>query len=73
MVESGNDADLAQEAVGAEAGSQLGMQDLDRDLPAVPQVLGEEHRGHAAAADLRLDGVAVRECKLEAGEEVGGH
>ena len=35
------------------------MQDLDRDLTVVLQVLRQVDRRHAAAANLTLDGVAV--------------
>jgi hypothetical protein len=37
------------------------MEDLDRDLPVVLEVLGQEHGSHAAPADLALDRVAVNE------------
>jgi hypothetical protein len=37
----------------------FGVQDVDRDSAAVPQVLGEVHRGHPAGAELALDHVAV--------------
>ena len=53
--------DLAQEALGADDGGELGAEDLDRDLAVVLQVLGEVDRGHAALADLPLDAVAVAE------------
>ena len=35
MAELGRDLDLAQEALGAEHGGELGPQDLDRDLAAM--------------------------------------
>jgi hypothetical protein len=35
------------------------MQDLDRDRPAVLDILGEVDRRHAAAADLSIDPVPV--------------
>ena len=49
----------AQEPVGAEDGGKLGLEDLERDLAVVLEVLGEVHRGHAALAELTLDAVAV--------------
>ena len=70
VLELGRDLDLAQEPVGPEGGGELRVQDLDRDLAAVLQVLGQEDRGHAAAADLRLDGVAVGKGRLQALKEI---
>ena len=40
---------------------ELGVEDLDGDLAAVLQVLGEVDGGHAALAELALDAVAVAE------------
>ena len=50
---------------------EFGPQHLDGDLAVVLQVLGEVDRGHAARANLPLDGVAVGEGGGEAGELVG--
>ena len=58
---AGGDPDLAGEPVGAEQGAQLGAEHLDRHLAAVPQVVGQVDRGHAAVAELAEDGVAVGE------------
>ena len=71
MLEPRGDADLAQEALGPERVSQLGMQDLERHRPVVPEVPGEIDRGHAAAAELALDHVAVGQRGLEAGSDLG--
>ena len=60
MAEPGGDLDLAQEALGAERGRQLGVEDLERDLAVVPEVLGEVDRGHPAAAELALERIAGR-------------
>ncbi len=49
---------------GAQHGRQLGLQDLERDLAIVLEVLGEVHRGHAALAQFPLDAVAVGEAAL---------
>ena len=59
MLEPGGELDLALEALGAEGGSQLGVEDLERDRAVVPEVLGEVDRGHAAPAELTLEPVAV--------------
>jgi hypothetical protein len=51
---------------GPQAGGQLGAEDLDGHLAIMLQVLGQVDRGHAAAADLVLDGVSVSEGLSEA-------
>ena len=61
MLQPGGEADLALEAVGAERGGELGEEDLERDGAVVAEVVGEVDDGHAAAAELALDGVAVGE------------
>ena len=47
--------DLAQKALGAERGGELGLEHLERDRAAVLEVAGEVDRGHAAAAELALE------------------
>ena len=59
VLEPGGELDLALEALGAERGGQLGMEDLERDRPVVLQVVGEIDRGHAPAPELALERVAV--------------
>ena len=59
MLEPGGEPDLALEALGAERGGELGMEHLERDRAVVPEVLGEVDRGHAPAAELALERVAV--------------
>jgi hypothetical protein len=61
VLEAGREADLAQEALAAKLGSEVGTEELERDQPVVLQVAGEPDRGHAAAPELALDPVAVRE------------
>ena len=46
--------------------ARSGIEDLDRDLPVVLQVLGQVDRGHAAAADLAFDAVAISKGRPEA-------
>ena len=58
--------DLGQEPLGAEDGAQLRPQHLERDLPVVPQVVGEVDGGHAALPQLPLEAVAVGEGAGEA-------
>ncbi len=71
MLQVGGDLDLGQEAIAADDGAELGVEDLDRDLAAVLQVLGEVDGGHAALAELALEAVAVRQCYLEPIEQLG--
>ena len=51
--------DLLHEALGAEHGGELGLEDLDRDLAIVLEVFGQIHGGHAALPERALDAVAV--------------
>ena len=46
---------------------ELRVEDLDRDLAAVLQVLGEVDGGHAALAELALEAVAVGQGGREPG------
>jgi len=59
MLQIGGDLDLGQEPIGAEHGSELGLENLHRDLAVVFQVLREIHSRHAALPQLPLDAVAV--------------
>ncbi len=64
--EARGDLDLGEEAVAADDGTQLGMQDLDGDLAGVLQVFGEVDGGHAALAQLPLEAIAVGEGSAQA-------
>jgi hypothetical protein len=72
MLQPRGDADLAGEAVDAERGGELAPKDLHRDLAPVLQVLGHEHSGHAALAQLALDAVGGAEGALELAGQIGG-
>ena len=71
MGEAGRQSDLAQEAVGADLGGDLGTEDLDGDLAIVAEVVGQVDHGHAAFAKLSFDGVAAGERGCKTGLEVG--
>ena len=71
MLEPCGEPDLAQEPVGAETGGQLGPEDLDRNRAIVAEVVRAVDHGHAAAAELPLDPVAVGERGGKAGGGVG--
>lgn len=66
------DADLLEKTVGPDDRCQVGVQYLEGHAPVVPQVMGQEHRGHSPAPDLLLHPVAVRQSGLEAGKLVRG-
>ena len=55
MREAGGDPDLLEEALAAEDGGELGMEDLDGDVAIVPESWARSTRGHAAAAQLALE------------------
>jgi hypothetical protein len=50
---------------------QLGVQDLQRDLALVLQVIGQVDRGHPACTELALDAVPTFEGRVEAGDGIG--
>ena len=54
-----------------DAGRQLWPQHFDCHSTIMPEILGGEDARHAAAAKLRLDGVASSQGGLEAGLKVG--
>ena len=60
VLEPGGDLDFAEEALRPQRLGQGGMQHLERDRARVPKILGQVHRGHAPAAQLALQHVAVR-------------
>ena len=47
--------DLGEEPLGAERGAEVRMQDLDRDVAVVLEVVREIDGRHAAGAELALD------------------
>ena len=60
MREVSGDLDLAEKPLGTDGGGEFGPQDLHGNPAVVLQVPCEIDRGHAAAADFLLYGVAVR-------------
>jgi hypothetical protein len=61
MLEPGGELDLALEPLGAEGGGELGEEDLEGDRAVVAEILGQVDDGHATAAELALERVAVGE------------
>src|SRR5437870_12270742 len=70
MLQCRGDADLAEEALGAERGGDLGPEGLDRDLPTVLQVAGEQDPRHPATTDFPFDRVALAQRTLQERDEV---
>jgi hypothetical protein len=66
-------ADLREEALRPDYGGQLGLQDLERDLPVVLDVLGQIDRRHAALTELPLDAVLAVQCGFQASGVAFGH
>ena len=71
MLQRGRRLDLDHEPLGAEHRGEFGLEDLDRDLAVVLEVLGEVDRRHAAGAELALDAVAVGQSSGEPGRGIG--
>src|SRR2546422_3796586 len=71
MSEARRDLDLPQEPLGADRGCELAPEHLDRHLAVVLPVLREVHGRHAAATELAVNGVTVRERRGEGGVRFG--
>jgi hypothetical protein len=59
--EPGRDADLAEKTPRLIGVTAVGKEYLEGHLSAVLQILRQIHRSHAAAADLFLDAISVRQ------------
>ena len=70
VLEGLDEPDLAREAVGAEGVAQVGVQDLERDLPIAFDLMREIHGRHAAGAELLLEQVAAREGRVQLRDRV---
>ena len=71
MREVGRGFDLGQETLGTDHGSEFRLQNFERHLAVVLQVVGQVDRGHAALTEFALDGVAAFESRVEAGDGIG--
>ena len=61
MDQTGGEVNLPAEALGAESRRDLGAQDLDRDRPIQPGIVGQQHGSHTPATKLLLHIEAVLE------------
>src|SRR5829696_20489 len=80
MAEPGRDADLAEEAIGTEHRTELGVEHLERHLTLMAEVFGQVDRGHASAPQLALEYVPIRQGGRQSrgnvaqrGSELGGN
>ncbi len=71
VLQRGGELDLAAEALGIDAGRELGGQHLDDDAAAQRHLFGQEHAAHTAAAELPLDPVGRSDGLLELLSQVG--
>ena len=55
MLQAREEGDLAPKALGRLTVRDLGVDELDRDLAVVPNVVRAIDGGHAAATDLAID------------------
>lgn len=70
MLQVRGDADFAEEPIGAEHGAELGVEELDRHMSLVPDIIREIDGRHAAGANLAFDRVPVGE-SFGQSQEVG--
>ncbi len=71
VLQAGGEPDFTLEAFGTERRRQLRVHHLQGHLAVVPEVAGQVDRGHAPAAELALEEVAVAEGVLELAWDVG--
>ena len=71
VAQVGCGGDLAQEALPAQDGGELGAEHLDGDLAPVLEVLGQVDDRHPSRAELALEVVAVGKGGPKPREDVG--
>jgi len=71
VLQPGAEPDLAEEPVGAQHLSQVGMEDFEGYRPIMLEVVRQENRGHTAAPQLAVDPVAVGQRRLKAIQQIG--
>ena len=57
--EVGRRRDLCQEPLGSHYRREFGLEDLERDVTLMLQVVGQVDRGHTALTEFGLDAVAT--------------
>ena len=72
MLEVGGGLDLSEESLRTYHSREFRLEDLERNVAVVLEVLGQVHSGHASLAQLTLDGVTALEGCVQTGDGVGG-
>jgi hypothetical protein len=60
VLKPGSGPDLGEEPLCAYGSRKLWAKDLESDLAAMPEIVGQVHCGHPAFTELTLDAVAAR-------------
>jgi hypothetical protein len=59
VLQASGGPDFPLEAFWTECGGEVWMHDLQRNWAVVPEIVGQEYRGHATAPKLLFDAVAI--------------
>ena len=62
MLQTSGRANLGEESLASQRGTEIGMENFDRYVAAVPEIVREVYRRHPTLAKLTLDSVLVGEC-----------
>ena len=65
MRETRGQLDLEKEALGADLGGDFRAENLERHLPVVAKIVGEEDDRHSAFPELATDRIAAGERRSE--------
>jgi len=57
VLQTGGEANLLLEPIGSQMRRDVGVENLERDRPLVPEVLGQEDSRKSAVSELALDAV----------------
>lgn len=71
VLQTGGELDLTEKTVGAERLGELGMEHLECHRAVVAKVVGQVHHSHPASAELAVDAVVLRECRLQTSQQTG--
>ena len=61
VIQSRSELDLSQEAIGAERGAELRVENLEGDFSFMPQVHCKKDSRHPAAAELAIEAITRRQ------------
>ena len=60
MPKTSNDLNLPQKSFCTDRGAELGIEKLERDWTAVPEIVGEVDGRHSNSANLAVDAIPAR-------------